>query len=263
MKKGVEILSWSAFTLVVLILLVFVDYSYSAIPCRAPEVNIIQEDGHQFITEELVLDKISNLGYSLDNSVYKDIEVADIENEIRKTAGVKEVEVLKLNNGVVVLNINENRPIARIINVDGLVSFYLDEEGGTMPLSQNYVARVPVFTGDIYYSSANVLNAKEIKSNDSLKALHLLDNIYDVALAIDKDNFIKAQTLQIYVNRNKEFELIPRVGRNRILLGSSEDIENKLKKLKRFYTEAIKPQELNNYDTISLKYHNQIICSKR
>ena len=263
MKKGVEILSWSAFTLVVLILLVFVDYSYSAIPCRAPEVNIVQEDGHHFITEELVLDKIYNLGYSLDDATYQEIDVADIEAEISKTAGVKNVEVVELNNGIVVLNINENRPIARVINVDGLVSFYLNEEGGVMPLSQDYVARVPVFTGDIYYTSSNVLSVSKIKSSDSLKNIHILDDIYDVALAIDKDEFIKSQTLQVFVNRNKEFELIPRVGRNRIMLGSSENIEDKLKKLKRFYIEAIKPQELNNYDTISLKYHNQIICSKR
>jgi len=263
MKKGIEILSWSAFTLVVLILLVFVDYSYSAIPCRAPEVNIVQEDGHHFITEELVLDKIYSLGYSLDNAIYEEIEVADIEQEIKETPGVKEVEVLKLNNGKVVLNIKENRPIARVINVGGLVSFYLDEQGGVMPLSQNYVARVPVFTGDIYYSNSTILSVNEINKNDSLKKLHLLDDIFEVAIAIDNNSFIKAQTLQVYVNRKKEFELIPRVGRNRIMLGNSDDIANKLQKLKRFYTEAIEPQELNNYDTISLKYHNQIICSKR
>ncbi len=263
MKKGIEILSWSAFTLVVLILLVFVDYSYSAIPCRATQISIAQEDGHHFITEELVLDKIGQLGYSLENTPFKEIQVADIENEIGEVAGVKSIEVAKLNNGTILLEICEHRPIARIINVDGLVSFYLDETGGVMPLSQNYVARVPVFTGDIYYSNSKLLKVNDILQNDSLKALHILDDIYAVALAIDKIDFMKSQTLQVFVNRDKEFELIPRVGRNRILLGKADEINDKFKKLKRFYTEAIKPQELNNYDTISLKYHNQIICSKR
>ena len=263
MKKGIKILSWSAFTLVVLILLVLVDYSYSAIPCRGAEVNITQEGGHHFITKESVLEQLSAIGYPLTNQVYKEIEAERIEQEIKQTAGVKSAEVVKLNNGTVVLDIVQSRPIARIVNSNGLVSFYLDEDGNTMPLSKTYIAKVPVFSGDIYYVNNNVPSVSKIKENDSLKAVHILDDIYAVALAIDKNDFVKAQVLQVLVTPKVEFEMIPRVGRNRIMLGDTENIELKIKRLNRFYTEVINPKELNNYDTISLKYQNQIVCSKR
>lgn len=263
MKKGVKILSWSAFTLVVLILLVFVDNSYSAIPCATPKVTISQDGGHHFITEESVREQLSNIGYSLTNQVFEDVEVNRIEEVIENTPGVKSAEVYKLNDGTVTLEINQSRPIARVITNNGLISFYLDEDGNTMPLSKTYIARVPVFSGNIYYADGNLLSVNQIKLNDSLKKVHLLDDIYDVAIAIDKDEFIKLQTLQVYVNEAQEFEITPRVGRNRIMLGTANNIEDKISKLSRFYTAVIKPKELNNYDTISVKYSNQIVCSKR
>jgi cell division protein FtsQ len=132
-----------------------------------------------------------------------------------------------------------------------------------MPLSKTYIARVPVFSGSIYYADGNILSVDKIKANDSLKEVHLLDDIYDVASAIDKNEFIKLQTLQVFVTDKSEFEITPRVGRNRIMLGTASNIDNKLSKLSQFYTAVIKPKELNNYDTISVKYSNQIVCSKR
>lgn len=263
MKKGIKILSWTAFTLVVLILLVFVDNSYSAIPCATPSIQISKEGGHHFITDESILEQLSAIGYSFDSQVYEDIEVGRIENVISKTPGVKAVDAYKLNNGQLSLEINQSRPIARIITNSGLVSFYLDEDGNTMPLSKTYIARVPVFSGEIYYDNNAVINANEIIANDSLRELHTIDDIYEVAKAIDENELIKLQTLQVFVNRKTEFEITPRVGRNRLMLGNSENIENKLSRLERFYTTVIKPKELNNFDTISVKYNNQIVCSKR
>ena len=263
MKKGVKILSWSVFTLVVVILLVFVDNSYLAIPCATPVINITQDGGHHFITEESVKEQLSDIGYSLDGQNYSEVEVERIEETIESTPGVKDAEVYKLNDGTVTLDINQSRPIARVITDNGLVSFYLDEDGNTMPLSKTYIARVPVFSGSIYYADGNVLNVEEIKANDSLKAIHLLDDIYDVAIAINKNEFIKLQTLQVFVTNNNEFEITPRVGRNRIMLGTADNMDDKLSKLSQFYTAVIKPKELNNYDTISVKYSNQIVCSKR
>jgi cell division protein FtsQ len=68
----------------------------------------------------------------------------------------------------------------------------------------------------------------------------------------------------VYVNKQGEFELIPRVGNHRILLGGADDISSKLKRLKTFYTSKdVNVKELNMYDTINLKYKNQLVCSNR
>lgn len=262
MKRGIKIFSWSVFTLTVFILLIIIDNSYYAIPCKKPNVNISQEYGHKFITKEIVEEKLSHIGCSFENQTYKDLEVSRIEQTIAKTPGVKSVSVYKQNNGVLSLDIEQDRPIARVITKTGLVSFYINENGKIMPLSSNYVAKVPVFSGEIQ-NYEKKLDIKKVLSNDSLKSIHTIDDIFLIAKAIDKNELIKLQTLQIYVNKKNEFEIIPRVGKNRIMLGNSNNIEDKFYRLEKFYKTVIKPKELNNFDTISLKYNNQIVCSKR
>ena len=80
---------------------------------------------------------------------------------------------------------------------------------------------------------------------------------------INNDTFLKSQIVQIHINNNGYFELIPRIGNQRILFGSSENMENKFKKIKLFYTNGPNSKDLNKYDTLNILYENQIICSKR
>ena len=50
-----------------------------------------------------------------------------------------------------------------------------------------------------------------------------------------KNEFWKAQIIQLHMNDDKEIELIPRVGNHIILLGSEEEMEAKFEKLMLFY----------------------------
>ena len=71
------------------------------------------------------------------------------------------------------------------------------------------------------------------------------------------------QIEQICVFPNKEVELIPRVGRFRIVLGALDDFEEKLNKLRLFYDQAIPKVGWDKYSVIDLKYKNQIVCTKK
>ena len=57
-------------------------------------------------------------------------------------------------------------------------------------------------------------------------------------------------------------ELVPRVGEHTILLGRPTNVEDKLGRMKEFYTEGLNKVGWNKYSQISLKYNNQIICKK-
>jgi len=245
-----------------MLLVGFVDGDYQAITCTSPEINIDKSNGHGFVTEELVLEEMSNMGYSFTNQLMGDIEVDRIEKSLLNMPGVKNAEVFKFNSGVVKIDITQRKPIARVIMKDGLISFYLDETGEKMPLSDHYVAKVPIFNGEIK-EGRNGYSIKELYENDSLKAISELDDIYEVAQLFDENEFIRAQIVQIYFNQDQEMEMIPRVGNQRILFGDSKDADIKFKKITQFYTEVINPKELNLYDTLNIKYINQIICSKR
>ena len=48
----------------------------------------------------------------------------------------------------------------------------------------------------------------------------VLRQIYPVALLISRDEFLKSFIDQIYVNENKEMELVPKIGSQEIIFGT-------------------------------------------
>ena len=112
MKKILKISAWSLFLTGVLVLLGFVDGNYEAISCTTPVVHIDKSNGHDFVTEELVLEKMSDMGYSFDNQQMGDIEINRIEKSLIDMPGVKNAEVFKYNNGTVQIDITQRKPIA-------------------------------------------------------------------------------------------------------------------------------------------------------
>jgi cell division protein FtsQ len=97
---------------------------------------------------------------------------------------------------------------------------------------------------------------KEGKSN-------ILSDLQELASYIHHDPFWNSQFVQVFVNKKGEIELIPRVGAHIIILGKADAYQNKLKKLKTFYVKGLNSIGWNDYETINLKYKNQVICSKR
>lgn len=264
MKRVLKIGGWSVFSIGVLVLLFFVNAGFDKVETLKPEITIEKPGGHNFVTEEKVLLLMNDLGYSFDNQVLGDIELKRIEEKVGAIPGVKSVEAYKFNSGKVKLEIKQQLPIARIFLHGGKLGCYMDNEGEIIPLSYDYVAKVPVFTGYIYEPINDIPNLKRITETDSISKLHVLDEIFYLASAIAKDDFLSAQIVQIYVNEEEEFEMIPRVGNHRILFGGIDDLDSKMERLNTIYTSSsFDVKELNLYDTLDLKYKDQIVCSKR
>ena len=71
------------------------------------------------------------------------------------------------------------------------------------------------------------------------------------------------QVEQIYINSEREFELIPRIGNQLIIFGDIDNYEYKFGKLKSFYLKTLPYVGWNTYNEINIQYSNQIICKKR
>jgi cell division protein FtsQ len=62
-----------------------------------------------------------------------------------------------------------------------------------------------------------------------------------------------------------DFVLVPQVGSHTIIFGSArsdEEVKEKMDKLKVFYQEGLPFEGWNKYETINLKFRNQIVCKK-
>jgi cell division protein FtsQ len=185
-------------------------------------------------------------------------DINQLEEKLLSHPAVKTAQVFFVNNGKLIVKIQKRTPIGRVISTAAEKNFYLDTDGFLMPLCSTYVAKVPLFSGDI--GLPETLN---IYSRSKLNKLPIIQTIYKMSQLINNDSFLKSQIVQIHINNNGYFELIPRIGNQRILFGMRDNMEKKFKKLKCFYTNGPAPKELNLYDTLNIMYNNQIICSKR
>ena len=74
--------------------------------------------------------------------------------------------------------------------------------------------------------------------------------------------YLKALIEQIYVEKNGEFQLIPKFNDQVIIFGTTENIKDKFARLLIFYKQGLSITGWNRYNMINIKYKNQVVCSK-
>jgi len=83
-----------------------------------------------------------------------------------------------------------------------------------------------------------------------------------MSLLLQKDPFWDAQIEQIQVEPNGEWILIPRVGDYEVMMGLPNGLDEKMKRLRLFYRKGLPKVGWERYSQISLKFENQIVCTK-
>lgn len=262
MNKAVYIGSWVLLGISFFAVLGFVGQTQSNRACTDIRIEIDRTNGNYFVEEEDIYAMVYHEMDTLVGRPISDIRTERLEQKINNHPSVFNTEVYKTINGHLVIQVKQRTPIVRLFSFDG-DSYYLDSTGRVMPPSKKYTSRVFVATGYIYDSFLNVneLNARRV--SDSLKSRTLLDDIFTFAEYIRKDPLWKAQIEQLYVNKDFEIELIPRVGNHRIVFGDAIDLEEKFNRLKVFYKKGLNKTGWNEYSVINLKYANQVVCKKR
>ena len=252
-KRIVKVFLWSCLLLVWIFLTAFANSEYGEIVLNKVNIVFIKDNQHHLITNDEVVDLVKDLGLVEGVSIKKDIHVDQIEKTLRSHYAVDKAEVYFLNNGDLHINIFKKTPIARLLGNTSDVNYYLDYNGQLMKTSDSYVAKLPIFSGEIF----SINDEFEPKSSTLI-----ISEIYEMSQLINNDAFLKSQIVQIHIRNNGYFELIPRIGNHKILFGSPENMEEKLNKIKLFYTNGPDPKELNLYDTLNVMYNDQIVCSK-
>ena len=172
------------------------------------------------------------------------IDTRRLEKQLEENPYIRNAEISKDISGRMEVLVEQRVPLVRIMQ-GGKEGFYLDREGEMLPLSPRFTPHILLATGNI--------------SGDpgQLQELHRFCGY------LSDHPFWKGQIVQVYVDRGGEYELIPRVGAHHILLGSLEEWEKKLRNLEMLYRHGLSRFGWNSYETINLKYTNQVICTKR
>jgi len=218
--------------------------------CSAIEVNITGTADHVFADEKDITALLNSAG-AYEGQQIGTINLRKIEEALEKNAWIENAELFFDNNQILHVNIAEREPIARIFSAGGS-SWYIDSTGLRLPLSDKIIARVPVFTG---FPSDNEL----LSAPDSV----VLKNITEMGNIIYADSFWNAQVSQINITPEGEYELIPVIGNHIVVLGSADNIKNKLDRLYSYYKNIAVKTGFDRYSKLDVQYNGQVVAVKK
>lgn len=215
-------------------------------------VKILIPGADNFIEREEIDAVLKQSQGSLIGRKLEDINLQAIEKKIQSNPYIAQATVYADMDGVIHIEIKQRQPILRVINAGGQ-DYYIDRDGLKMPVSPNFTANVLVANGNIMERFSGRVDTLITK---------LAADLYETALFIKRDTLWDAQIEQLYVDDRMDIELIPRVGNQRILLGSADSLQVKMRNLLAFYKQAMPKVGWDTYKTINIKYTNQVVCEK-
>ena len=236
-------INWDYIKMMGLLGLVVFLYAFSSARNAKREVSkpLVEFVGNKnlFITHE---DVSKLLKQNQQNATNKSKEILDLnllESTLNANPIIEFADVYVSVTGNLVAKVKQKMPIARVIDE---TSFYVDSNGGFMPLSKNYTERVPIVTG--------IVDKKD------------LGRIHEIATKIQKDEFLKKHVVQIQQNKDNTIDLKLRQCNFVVKIGSLEQLDKKINNLKAFYLKATKDKTLNNYSKVNLQFGSQVVCTK-
>ena len=193
--------------------------------------------------------------FDLTNDIINDSSIIDLnylEEKIKSNKFIKDIEIYNNLNNVVNININQFKPYARLINNIG-DDYYIDKNGEIFPVSNKYSERVLL----IFFK-----NYKNIDKEKNINFFQNGNEIFKLINYINSNDFYKKQISQINILKDGEIIMIPQITKQKIYFGNTDNMEIKFKKLELFYKNILPTKGWNYYESVNLKFKNQIVCNK-
>ncbi len=249
MKKWLWSAVWLLAGLAIIVVLIAAIQKNKNQLCSKIKVNILSNQEQLFLTEQNILDIIDAKSIINKKSI-TDIDIKNIEQKIEKNVWIQDVEVYFDKSSILHIDVKERLPLFRIFRENGN-SFYMDNKYFLLPLSTTYSAKVPVFTG---FGNNVIFNNK-----DSIA----LESINKIATYITNNEFWMAQTQELHLVNNDEFEIIPSIGNHTILFGDTMDMKEKFDKLFKFYKSVSTKVGFDKYAILNIQFKNQIVATTK
>ena len=209
--------------------------------CEGVRVEIIDSIPDGFITDDYIRSILTKNKISPQGMKISAINLEQIEQLMLDEPHIERASCYYDAAGRLCIKVVPQQPILHVINQKG-EDYYLSSTGLTMPTAS--------FNVDLCVATGNI--SKKFASE------HLLE----LAKFIHDDLFWSEQIEQINVVGPDEIELYPRVGQHIIELGSVDNFQEKLSRLRIFYREGLERVGWNKYKRISLAYDGQVVCTK-
>jgi cell division protein FtsQ len=237
-------LSWSNIRLGLMILFLGVLFSFTSHKNEQRKIAKVdtefQGKEHLFLTQEsvnkLLIEKKTDA-----SSIQKlELDLNSLERKLDSHDMIEKSEVFVTIDGMLKSVVRQKMPLARVFSKGH--SYYIDNEGDLMPLSDNYTARVPLVIG-------------EIDENDTAK-------LTDVLRIIHNDEFLQKNIISVEILPNKSLKMKNRNYSYVIEFGRMINVEKKFNNYKAFFQKTGNDSLISKYSSINLKFTQQVVCTK-
>ena len=245
MRKLLKKIKWSDLRIVMVLGVALFLYSFSNDRSthrnlKGVEITFKGEERH-FVTSSDVSDIVKNQSGTVTAQDRMSIDLNALEKSVLQNRLIKDAEVYITIDGVLKVEVSQKKAIGRVVGEQ--TSYYLDEQGDHMPLSDNYAERVVLVEGKVN---------KEFQ-----------EPLRQMLELINEDEFLKQEITGISIQPGEVIYLKSRVNTFEILFGNFQEMERKLMNYKAFIQYAINEKiEIDSYKKINLKFTQQVVCSK-
>ena len=232
------------------------DYRKS-IRCTGLKVSILDSTRNSFVTKADVKGYIEKeygqyIGVKADS-----IDLTGIEEIVDGRSAVRKSQAYVTKDGILHVDVTQRKPVVRFQKSDG--GFYADAEGYIFPLQRTYASHVQVIDGNIPLAA----NSGYKGAITDPKEKEWFTGMMEVVNYIDRSRTWKDKIVQISVDGKSDIILIPREGDEKFLFGQPVNIEEKFRKMEKYYTHILPAKGSGYYKTIDLKYDGQIVCKQK
>lgn len=210
--------------------------------CRHMLIDIVNTDSVAFVTKASILNMINSLELNPEGKTISQINTDKIEQALNSSEYIENSECVIQENNNIHITVTQLIPILRVF--DGDESYYLNKEGKRMNASSRFHTEVPIVCGK-FTNHADALIVQPI------------------AEYVQKDKALKDLVTMYTVKDSNNIIVVPCIYGHVINFGNNKGIDNKFKKLKKFYQEVMPEKGWLTYDTITLKWKHQIVASRR
>ena len=238
-KRGITLCLLSlALSLYLVIGLATTNGMASEAQCNGVKISVSQNAMSPFVTADDIDHELGGIVASADTALAASYNLRDIEHRLAALSIIESVNCQRLANDVIAIDVVPMVPVARVFDNRG--SYYINKAGKHLLASARYQIDVPVIIVD----------------NDSLTNASVIIPLLDQINA----NATWAQLVgALKVDRRGDIYIVPTVSGHIINIGDGSNFDDKMKRLFAFYNQVLDVKGWNYYDTISVKYANQVI----
>lgn len=249
LKRSAKIMLILLSVAVLAVLVIVANVARSRSQVRGVEVAIRYGDTPQLVSRQAVVDTVLRRVPNLLRLSVKSVDCSRVAAAARRVPYLTHVSASVSVSGKVVVRADQRRPVARLYY--GTRELYLDADGALFPTSPMGYCNVLVAGGDFI----------EPLRLDSLNAQ--LTAIWRLAAYLDREDDYRDLIDQIYIERDGDMMMVPKVGDHVIELGSVDDLDTKFSNLLTFYRKGMPRAGWGTYSKISLKFKGQVVCTKK